>query len=90
MPKSWIPFRGDSYSKENSKKYIPKSISEYTRIFGTIVLIGGSILAVFAIIFDALNSKSSKSIFALVIIATLALIAIAAFMDARKINSKKK
>jgi len=90
MPKSWIPFRGDDYSKENSKRYIPKITSEYARVFGTIVLTGITIIAAIAIIVNAVTTKSSNSIFALLIILVIVVIAFVAFIDARKINSKKK
>lgn len=91
MPKSWIPFRGDDYSKENSKnkKYIPKITSEYARVFGPIVLTGIAIIAAIAIIDNAVTTKSNNSIFALLFILGIVVIAFVAFIDARKINSKK-
>lgn len=90
MPISWIPFRGDNYSKEGSKRYIPKTTSDFAGVFGAIVVTGIVISTTIALIFDAVTTKGSNSIFALSIILVIVVIALVAIMDARTINSRKR
>lgn len=90
MPRSWIPFRGNDYSKENSKRYIPKRASESTRIFGTIVLISIAVIFTLTIVTNAFSNENSVSYIALAVIIYILLISIVAFRDARKIDAKNK
>jgi hypothetical protein len=90
MPRSWLPFRGDDYSKENSKRYIPRAIPITTRIFGTIVLAFISGLFLYVIITDFLEKKSGFSVFGFVIVGIILIVSILAFKDSKKIAAKRK
>jgi cadmium resistance protein CadD (predicted permease) len=90
MPRSWIPFRGDNYSKENSKRYLPKSISVTTRIFGTIVLVSIAVIFAYSIITNYMESKNGFSLLGLIILGIIIIISILALKDSRKIDTQSR
>jgi hypothetical protein len=90
MPRSWLPFRGDDYSKENSKRYIPRNIPITTRIFGTIVFVLISGIFLYVIITDYIENKSAFSLFGLAVVGVILIISILAFIDSRRIVAKNR
>ncbi len=90
MPRHWIPFRGDDYSRENSKRYIPKVISVGSRILGIMTFIFIPGLFLFVSVIDYIEYKSGFWIFGFIIAGIIIVITIVALLDAKKIASKNR
>lgn len=91
MPaKMWLPFRGDNYSKENSRKYIPGAASIRTRLFVTFIVIPIAAFVVIRSINNLFAGQEGLPIFWLLMAGIVLSMIYFAARDARRINSKEK
>ena len=91
MPvRMWLPFRGDSYSKENSRKYIPGAASILTRLFVIIIVIPIAAFVVIRSINNLFAGQEGLPIFWLLMAVVVLSMIYFAVKDARKINSEEK
>lgn len=87
MPRGFIPFRGDNYSKEETKRRLNlRKASPYERFFAWLMIIFFGIIIIYITV---LNYGKEFILFWVILLSIVGVIIYFAYKDAREIGKKE-
>ena len=87
MPRGFVPFRGDNYSKEETKRRLNlRKASPYERFFAWLMIIFFGIIIIYITV---LNYGKEFILFWVILLSIVGVIIYFAYKDAREIGKKE-
>lgn len=87
MPKGFVPFRGDNYSKEESKRRLNlRKASPFEKFFTWLVIIFFGLLIIYG---SVMNYRIEFIFFWVILLSIVSAIIYFAYKDAKKIGKKE-